>query len=847
VKAWLTIALSREIWRGSLKIAGFVGTLLLLVNYGDTLWACGLRLDEWLDGHITLQNLVGIDLGGKELIKIALTYCVPYCVSTYTSVQAHRRHQSHVEKNAGQRWIECKDSDGYATNGQRRNHYPSLYRAYPMNPSRIALLIFIAALIAAFFSFDLQSYLTLETLKTQQAAIASYRNDHPGMAVAVYALIYVAVTGLSLPGAAILTLAGGAVFGLLWGTLIVSFASSIGATLAFLAARFLFRDAVKAKFGDRLQAIDAGIAKEGGLYLFTLRLVPAFPFFVINLAMGLTHLKTSTFYWVSQIGMLAGTLVYVNAGTQLGRLESLAGILSPGLLGSFVLLGIFPLLANKIVATVKANKIYATWEKPAHFDNNIVVIGAGSGGLVTSYIAAAVNAKVTLVEKHKMGGDCLNTGCVPSKALIRSAKWLSQVKRAAEFGIKKADVDFDFADVMERVQAVIKTVEPHDSVQRYTDLGVDVIEGEAKILSPWEVRVSTGGKIHTLTTRAIVIAAGARPFVPPIPGVETIGYLTSDSIWSLRELPKRLLVLGGGPIGSELAQSFARFGSIVTQVEMAPRLLVREDSDVSDIVMAKFRREGINVLVEHTAQEFIIENGEKILLAGHQGQTVRIAFDQVLLASGRVANTQGYGLEELGIEVSAKGTVAVNEFQQSNFPNIFAVGDVAGPYQFTHTAAHQAWYAAVNALFGSFKKFRTDYSVIPWSTFIDPEVARVGLNEQEATEQGIAYETSIYHLDDLDRAIADGEAHGFVKVLTPPGKDRILGVTIVGEHAGDLLAEFVLAMKYKIGLNKLLGTIHIYPTLAEANKYVAGVWKRNHAPQGLLRWVARFHDWRRGC
>jgi len=707
-----------------------------------------------------------------------------------------------------------------------------------MTPSRIALLIFIAALIAAFFSFDLQSYLTLETLKTQQAAIAGYRNDHPGMAIAVYGLIYVAVTGLSLPGAAILTLAGGAVFGLLWGTVIVSFASSIGATLAFLAARFLFRDAVKSKFGDRLQAIDAGIAKEGGLYLFTLRLVPVFPFFMINLAMGLTNLKTSTFYWVSQAGMLAGT--------QLGQLESLAGILSPGLLGSFVLLGVFPLIANKIVAAVKANKIYAKWTKPAHFDNNIVVIGAGSGGLVTSYIAAAVKAKVTLVEKHKMGGDCLNTGCVPSKALIRSAKLLSQFNRAAEFGIKKADVEFDFADVMERVQSVIKTVEPHDSVQRYSDLGVAVIEGEAKILSPWEVRVSTGGKIHTLTTRSIVIAAGARPFVPPIPGIEAIGYLTSDSIWSLRELPKRLLVLGGGPIGSELAQSFARFGSAVTQVEKAPRLLVREDSDVSDIVMAKFRQEGINVLVEHTAREFIIDNGEKILLAEHQGEVLRIAFDQVLLAIGRVANTQGYGLEELGVEVSAKGTVAVNEFQQTNFPNIFAVGDVAGPYQFTHTAAHQAWYAAVNALFGSFKKFRTDYSVIPWSTFIDPEVARVGLNEQEANEQGIAYETSTYHLDDLDRAIADGEAHGFVKVLTQPGKDRILGVTIVGEHAGDLLAEFVLAMKHKIGLNKLLGTIHIYPTMAEANKYVAGVWKRNHAPQGLLLWVARFHDWQRG-
>ncbi|MDD5323373.1 MAG: FAD-dependent oxidoreductase [Methylococcales bacterium] len=715
-----------------------------------------------------------------------------------------------------------------------------------MNLSRLTLLAFLAALIAAFFIFDLQRYITLETLKAQQESIAAYRNNHPGQAVAIYALIYIAVTGLSLPGAAILTLAGGAVFGLLWGTVIVSFASTIGATLAFLAARFLFRDAVKSRFGERLKAIDDGVAKEGALYLFTLRLVPVFPFFVINLAMGLTNIKTQTFYWISQVGMLAGTIVYVNAGTQLGQLESLSGILSPGLIGSFVLLGIFPLLANKIVESIKANKVYAKWTKPARFDNNIVVIGAGSGGLVTSYIAAAVKAKVTLIEKHKMGGDCLNTGCVPSKALIRSAKLLSHIKRAGDFGIKKAGAEFDFADVMERVQTIIKTVEPHDSRQRYTNLGVEVIEGEAKILSPWEVQVTTAGETRIITTRSIVIAAGSYPLVPPIPGVEEIGFLTSDTIWALRKLPKRLVVLGGGPIGCELAQCFARFGSKVSQVEMMPRLLIREDLDVSETVMTKFRQEGIDVLVEHTAKRFITEKGEKIMLAEHDGQEVHIPFDEVLLAIGRVANTQGYGLEELGVELSPKHTIAINDFQETNYPNIFAVGDVSGPFQFTHTAAHQAWYAAVNALFGSFKKFRTDYSVIPWATFIEPEVARVGLNEQDAKEQNMAYEVSTYHIDDLDRAIADGEAHGFVKVLTQPGRDRIVGVTIVGEHAGDLLAEFVLAMKYKIGLNKLLGTIHIYPTMAEANKYAAGVWKRNHAPEGLLRCVGRFHAWRRG-
>ncbi len=715
-----------------------------------------------------------------------------------------------------------------------------------MKASRIVLLLVIAALMAAFFIFDLGQYLTLEALKSRQAAIESYRSAHPGLSVVIYALLYIAVTGLSLPGATVLTLAGGAVFGLLWGTVIVSFASSIGATLAFLAARFLFRDAVKSRFGTRLQAIDEGISRDGPFYLFTLRLVPLFPFFMINLAMGLTALRVWTFYWVSQVGMLAGTLVYVNAGTQLAKIESLSGILSPTLLGSFALLGLFPLLAKKIVETVKALKVYRQWHKPERFDNNLIVIGAGSGGLVTAYIAAAVKAKVTLIEKHKMGGDCLNTGCVPSKALIRSAKWLSHLKRSEEFGIKQASAEFDFADIMERVQSVIKTVEPHDSIERYTELGVNVIEGEAKIMSPWEVRIKTADGLQVLSTRSIVIAAGARPFVPPIPGIDTIDYLTSDTIWNLRTLPQRLLILGGGPIGSELTQCFARFGSQVAVVEMAPRLLVREDPEVSEAVMARFKREGVDLRLEHTAREFIVENGEKILIAEHQGKPVKIPFDQVLVAIGRAANINGYGVEELGITLSPRKTIATNGFQATNYPNIYAVGDVAGPYQFTHTAAHQAWYAAVNALFGQFKKFRTDYSAIPWSTFTEPEVARVGLNEQDAREQGIPYEVVTYGIDDLDRAIVDGEAHGFVKVLTRPGKDKILGVTIVGEHAGDLIAEFVLAMKHGIGLNKMLGTIHIYPTLAEANKYAAGVWKRAHAPQGVLRLLERLHAWRRG-
>ena len=710
---------------------------------------------------------------------------------------------------------------------------------------RWGLLAVLVVAVIAFFALGLQRYLSLEYIKSQQGQLEAWRAANPLVAGLTFFGLYIAVTALSLPGATILTLAAGAIFGLVWGSLIASFAASVGATIAFLMSRVLLRDWVQARFGERLATINDGMRKDGAFYLFTLRVVPLFPFFLINLAMGLTQIRVLTYYWVSQIGMLLGTVIYVNAGTQLARIDKLADVASPGVLGSLALLGLFPLIAKKGVDVFRARKATRRWKKPARFDRNLVVIGAGSAGLVSAYIAAAVKAKVTLVEKHRLGGDCLYTGCVPSKALIRSARFLSLVKRADEFGMRSAHAEFDFADAMERVQRVIQAIEPHDSIERYTALGVDVVMGSARIVSPWEVEVTRAdGQVQRLTTRSIVIATGARPFVPPIPGIEHIEVLTSENVWSLRQRPERLVVLGGGPIGSELAQTFARLGSRVTQVEQAQRLLMREDVDASDLVTARFRNEGIDVRLDHTAKRIEVIDGEKVLIAEHASTEVRIPFDALLVAVGRHANLTGFGLEELGVTTGR--TVEVNAYLQTNFPNIYAAGDVAGPYQFTHTASHQAWYAAVNALFDPFKKFRADYRVIPWATFVDPEVARVGLNELEANEKNVAYEVTVYHLDDLDRAIADGEAHGFVKVLTVPGRDRILGVTIVGEHAGDLLAEFVLAMKHGIGLNKILGTIHTYPTMAEANKYAAGNWKRAHAPQRLLAWVERFHAWRRG-
>ncbi len=715
---------------------------------------------------------------------------------------------------------------------------------------KLLLLIGVGAVVLGFFALGLNDYLTLDQLKASQARFGELLEQYPILVPAAYFVIYVIVTALSLPGAAIMTLAGGALFGLWQGLLLVSFASSIGATLAFLVARFLLRDTVERRFGERLKAIDRGIERDGAFYLFTLRLVPIFPFFIINLVMGLTRLRIWTFYWISQVGMLAGTAVYVNAGTQLAAIERVGDILSLELLLSFVLLGIFPWIAKAIVAVVQKRRVYKPWQKPQSFDRNLVVIGAGAGGLVSAYIAAAVKAKVTLVEAHKMGGDCLNYGCVPSKALIKSAKVAQQMRHADQYGLEPATPQFSFRAVMARVYRIIAEVEPHDSVERYTGLGVEVLQGYAKIIDPWTVDIALNdGGSQGLTTRAIVIAAGAAPLIPDLPGLEEVGYVTSDTMWdAFAELdapPRRLVVLGGGPIGSELAQAFARLGCEVSQIERGDRILHKEDREVSELARQALERDGVQVLTGHEALRCERAGERKLLVVSHAGEETTIEFDQLLVSVGRKARLTGYGLEELGIPTDK--TVATNEYLETLYPNIYAAGDVAGPYQFTHTAAHMAWYAAVNALFGQFKRFKVDYSVIPWTTFIDPEVARVGLSEEEAKERGIAFEVTRFELAELDRAIAESATSGFVKVLTVPGRDRILGATIVGSHAAELLAEFVLAMRHGLGLNKILGTIHTYPTLAEANKYAAGEWKKAHAPERVLRWLARYHQWRRGA
>jgi len=703
--------------------------------------------------------------------------------------------------------------------------------------SRIFLLLMIGIVFGLVQKYQLSQYLSLSYVKSNQDLLNAYYQSHRLQTIIVFFGVYVIAAALSLPGATILTLAGGALFGLFKGVIIVSFASTIGATLAFLSARLILRDFVQERFSQSLKNINEGIEKDGAFYLFSLRLIPAFPFFVVNLVMGLTKIKTLTFYIMSQLGMLAGTVVYVNAGVEIARISNIKDILSLKLIFAFTLLGIFPLVVKMITNYLKRRALYKNFKRPRKFDYNMVVIGGGSAGLVTSYISSAVKAKVALIEKHKMGGDCLNTGCVPSKALIKSAKLAYQIKNAEKYGLEKMDPKFSFKKVMGRVQDVINKVEPHDSIERYSSLGVDCITGEAEILSPWEVKVN--GKI--LTTKNITIATGARPFVPPLPGIDRITILTSDNLWKLEELPERLIVLGGGPIGCEMAQSFNRLGSKVTQVEMNDRIMGIEDPEVSKIITDRFVKEGIDVRAKTRALEIKTEGSRKFLVVEFENQKSEIEFDQILVAVGRAANIKGFGLENLGIEIRPNKTINADAYLRTNIPNIFVCGDVTGPFQLTHTASHQAWYCAVNALFGKLKKFKVDYSVIPWATYSDPEVASVGLNETRAMRDGIAYELTTYEVDDLDRAIADSEDHGVVRVLTKPGTDQILGATIVSNHASDLMLEFVAAMKHGFGLNKILGTIHIYPTMGEANKYLAGNWKRKQTSDYVFNFLKRFH------
>ena len=704
----------------------------------------------------------------------------------------------------------------------------------------IIFLIIIASIIFAAVFFDIGSYLSFSELKARQAELQALVSQRPITSALLYFVVYVLATAVSIPGAAILTLAGGALFGLLKGTILVSFASTIGALLAYLVARYFLHDYVQNKFADRLKIINTKVKQEGAYYLLFLRLVPVFPFFLINLVMALTPIRAWTFYWVSQLGMFPATLIYVNAGTEIAKISSTGDIASPSLLIALALLGLLPFITKYTMSFISNRRIYKRFSKPSHFQYNNIVLGGGSAGLVAAYTTRTLQGKVALVERHKMGGDCLNTGCVPSKAILRSAKYIADLKQHAQYGLRQLSYDFKFEDISQRVNNIIDTIEPKDSVKRYSELGVDCEQGDATVISPWEVKVN--GK--TLSAKNIIIATGATPAIPNISHIDKVPYYTTDTIWSLSELPEKLLIIGAGPIGCELGQAFARLGSNVTIVLRRSIILPNEDEDAARELQKSLLKDNITLMTEFNTDKFVNENGHYTLTGVKDNVTVNISFTHLLVATGRKANLDG--LDVLKLDIDERGRVTTNETLQTKYPNVFACGDVTSPMQYTHTASHQAWYAAFNALFHPLKKFKCSLDNIPRAVFTDPEIASLGLTEKQAVSQGVDYQITNFPMDDIDRAITDNVTTGFIKVITSRNSDKILGVCIVGAHASELIAEFVLAKTNGLGLNSILKTVHIYPTKSEINRMVAGKWRRSKLTARTMGLLEKYQHWRLG-
>lgn len=702
--------------------------------------------------------------------------------------------------------------------------------------TKIIKKAFVLAFVAfvVYLGLKYSSYLTLESFQKYRSDIKLFSEENYLQSILLFFSVYVLSTAVSLPGATVLTLAGGALFGLFAGLIIVSFASTVGATLSFLLSRFLFRDWIRNKFQETFNKIDEGFNRQGSSYLFSMRLLPVFPFFAVNALMGLTQISIFRFFIVSQIGMLPGTFLYVWAGTELGQVTSVSGLISTKVFLAFALLAMFPYLIKLFMNAFNQWKLNSKFKRPLSYDYNVVVIGAGAGGLVSTAISRAVKAKAAIIESHKMGGDCLNYGCVPSKALIHASQRFDRTK--SKNGVLSST---DFESVLEHIHSSIKAIEPHDSIERFKSLGADVFQGSAKILTPWEVFVN--GK--KLTTRSIIIASGAAPFVPKIKGLEMIRVLTSETFWDLKQLPNKMIVIGGGPIGCEISQALSKIGVEILLVERSSRLLSAETKEVSDLVFDQMQQDGVKILLNSEIESFLTANSCKVLESGKV--EIYENFDAVFFAIGRKPRVENLGLEELGIPIAKNGTIEHNEYLQTKYRNIYVCGDVAGPIQLTHVAGHQAWYAAVNALFSNFKSFKEDLSVIPRCTFTYPEVASVGLSEQELEKKNYDFEITHYPLTTFDRAVCDQATNGFVRLLTKKNSDQILGVTIVSPRAGEMIAEFALAMRWKLGLKKILSTVHAYPTWSDANKMAALAWQKKHVPPKLVALSEKFHDWKR--
>jgi len=709
------------------------------------------------------------------------------------------------------------------------------------------IIVFLLIIAAIFFMadwFDLSQHLTLSQLKHHQLYLHSLVQDFPVQSVVIYFIAYIVMAGLALPGALIFTLAGGALFGLATGVILASFASTLGALASFLVARFFLHDFVQTRYQQRLTVINQKIQQQGATYLLFLRLVPAFPFFMVNLLMALTPISARTYYIVSQIGMLPATFIFVNAGTELAKISSVDDILSIPLLLSLLLLACLPFISKQLAKRVSCWRLYKKWQRPKKFDYHTIVIGGGAAGLVAAYTTQTLQGKVALIEKHQMGGDCLNTGCVPSKSILRTAKFIHDIGQHSNYGVQQAEFKLQFQQVMQRVREKISTIAPKDSIKRYNDMGVDCFQAHAQLLSPWQVEaVSENSKI-TISAKNIILAGGATPNVPTIPGLENINYYTSDNIWHLDHLPEKLLIIGAGPIGCELGQAFVRLGAEVTMINRNERILTNEDPQAAHALQYALQQDGVKILNNFNPLR-IDDNSKNFSLMGEQhNEILHIAFSHCLIATGRKPSL--LGCEALDIETNSHGQVITNDKQQTNYPNIYACGDITSPLQYTHSASHQAWYAAFNALFRPFKQFNCQLNHIPRAIYTDPEVASLGISEQQAIQKNIPHEISYFAMDDVDRAITDEATTGFIKVITRRNNDKILGVCIVGEHSSELIAEFVLAKTHNLGLNKILQTVHLYPTRGEINRLVAGQWRQKKFTAYQRKLLKLFQNWRLG-
>jgi len=479
---------------------------------------------------------------------------------------------------------------------------------------------------------------------------------------------------------------------------------------------------------------------------------------------------------------------------------------------------------------------------------NIVVIGAGTAGLITAVVAASLGAKVALIEQHLMGGDCLNVGCVPSKGVIRAARAWADLRRATDFGLHvPPGVTYDFGAVMARMRKLRARISANDSAQRYAKLGVDVYLGSGRFTGPTTVQVEGPSGHRTLTFVKAAVCTGARASAPPIPGLQETGYLTNETVFSLTELPRRLGVIGAGPIGCELAQSFARFGSQVSLIEAMHGIMPNEDRDAAEIVEQQMIRDGVTLLCCGKDLRVQKSDGGKRLIVDSHGRHYDVTVDDILVGTGRTPNVDGIGLEAAGVEYDKHG-ITVNARLQTTNPSIYAAGDVCSRYKFTHAADAMAQIVIQNALFPhpfGLGYASVDSLVMPWCTFTEPEVAHVGMYEKEAQEKGLDVETYTYKLDEVDRAILDGEDEGFARVHIQKGTEKILGATIVAAHAGEMISEFSVAMKTGAGAKAIAGTIHPYPTQAEVNKKVINLWRKAHFTQRTKDFLIKLFAWMR--